>query len=410
MNCLITNIGNLFTPLPNLPYGELEHKTNCQLFIENGKISEISSMNKTYSGEFNLIDARGGTVTPGFVDAHTHPVFWKTREEEFQMRIQGKSYEEIAEAGGGIRNSVRSFREASKSDIKKVTAERIARFFEYGTTTIEAKSGYGLSTEDEVKSLEILCELNDEQRLELIPTFLGAHEIPDEFQEDRDGYIYLLINEMIPLVVERKLAVFCDVFCEKDVFSVEESRKILAAAKKHGLIPKLHADELYSFGGAELAAEVRAISADHLVNISENGIRELALMQVIPVLLPGTTFFLGKEKYAPARKMLDAGCQIAISTDYNPGSSTTQNIQLMWTLAALKMALNPGELLWATTLAAAKAIQRETKIGSIEPGKQADLIVLDIPNLDYLSYHYGMNHVVYTLKKGQIVYSSPRSH
>jgi imidazolonepropionase len=408
MNCLITHIGNLYTPHPGLPYGQFEHLKNCQIFIHEGVITDIFQMNQTLPDVDEVIDVKGGTVMPGFVDAHTHPVFWRTREEEFQMRIQGKSYEEIAEAGGGIRNSVRQFRETSKADIKSITKTRISRFLEYGTTTIEAKSGYGLSTEDEIKSLEIIKELNEEQDLELIPTFLGAHEIPDEYQDNREKYIELIIKEMIPIISQKELAKFCDVFCEKNVFTIEESRQILETGKSHGLNPKLHADELYAFGGAELAAEVRAVSADHLVHISENGIRELASMQVIPVLLPGTTFFLGKNQYAPARKMLNAGCQVAISTDYNPGSSTTQNLQLMWTLGALKLSMSSGEMLWATTLTAAKAIQMDHALGSIEIGKQADLVLLDIPNLDYFAYHYGVNHVLLTLKKGHVVYSSPR--
>ena len=259
---------------------------------------------------------------------------------------------------------------------------------------------------NEIKSLEIIEELNRQQNLEMIATFLGAHEIPDEYQQDRTAYIDLLINEMIPYVQKKNLAVFCDVFCEKGVFTVNESRKILNAAKKYNMIPKLHADELYSFGGAELAAEVKAVSADHLVEISEKGIDEIARDNVIPVLLPGTTFFLGKDKYAPARKMIESGCEVAIATDYNPGSSTTQNMQLMWTLAALKLKMLPGEILWATTISAAKAIKIDDRVGTVEKGKQADLIILNIPNLNYLPYHYGINHVVKTIKKGMIVYSN----
>jgi imidazolonepropionase len=404
MKTLIQNITNVYTPAGNLPWGQINELHNCDILIEDGNIGEISS--KKISGiNFDLvIDGSGKTLLPGFVDCHTHPVFWKTREDEFIMRTQGKSYEEIAAAGGGIRNSVRQFRKASKEEIKIKTRERIDLFLQYGTTTIEAKSGYGLSVDDELKSLEIIKELNDEQPLDLVPTFLGAHEIPDEYQNNRKQYIELIKTQMIPNVVDQKLAVFCDVFCERGVFTVAESRQILEAAKVHDLKIRIHADELSAFGGAELAAQLKAVSADHLVRASEAGILAMANAGVIPVLLPGTTFFLGKDEYAPARKMIDAGCEIAVATDFNPGSSATQNIQLMWTIGALKLKLSPAELLWATTLTAAKSLDLNDQIGSIEIGKKADLVLLDIPNLNYLPYHYGINHTVMTLKNGNVVY------
>ncbi len=285
-----------------------------------------------------------------------------------------------------------------------MTKERLKRFFEYGTTTIEAKSGYGLSTADEIKSLEIINELNEELDLDLIPTFLGAHEVPDEYQSDRAAYIRLLKEEMIPLVAERELARYCDVFCEKGVFTVEESREILLAGQQAGLGSRVHADELSPFGGAEMAAEIGALTADHLVQASDAGIKAMAEAGVIPVLLPGTTFFLGKNDYARARKMIDAGCEVALSTDFNPGSSTTQNMQLMWTIAALKLKMMPGELLWATTITPAKSLGSEKILGAVEEGKHADLILTDIPNLNYLPYHYGVNHVLATIKKGKVVY------
>ena len=399
----LKNIQKLYSPDTSKSFGSIKEYNNVNLLVENGLIIEISG--KEHSTD-KTIDCTNKSVLPGFIDCHTHPVFWKTREDEFIMRVQGKSYEEIAKAGGGIRNSVRHFRNASKEDIKSISKERIKKFFEYGTTTIEAKSGYGLSTKDEVKSLEIIDELNNEQALEMIPTFLGAHEIPDEYQENRREFIKIVNDEMIPLVAKNKLAKFCDVFCEKGVFTVDESREILNTGKKYGLVPKLHADELNSFGGAELGAELKAISADHLVKISQEGIKKMAVAKVIAVLLPGTTFFLGKDEYAPARQMLATGCNVAIATDYNPGSSTTQNMQLMWTIAALKLKMLPNELLWSTTHIAAKAIKMEDKIGSIDIGKQADLIVLNIPNLNYLPYHYGINHVEYTIKKGNVVYGN----
>ena len=261
-----------------------------------------------------------------------------------------------------------------------------------------------MSTEDEIKSLEIINELNGELDLDLIPTFLGAHEVPDEYQSDRAAYIRLLKEEMIPLVAENHLARYCDVFCEKGVFTVEESREILQAGQQAGLGARVHADELHPFGGAEMAAEIGAVTADHLVQASDRGIEAMAKAGVIPVLLPGTTFFLGKNDYARARKMIEAGCEVAVSTDFNPGSSTTQNMQLMWTIGALKLKMMPGELLWATTITAAKSLNLDEQIGTVEESKQADLIILDIPDLNYLPYHYGVNHVLTTIKKGKVVY------
>jgi imidazolonepropionase len=405
MVTLVKNIARLYTPQSGDRYGQIRIFNDVSIIIEDGVIGSVVNGNKGIGNADEVIDAKGLIVLPGFVDAHTHPIFRNSRENEFIMRIQGKSYEEIAEAGGGIRNSVREFREASKAEIKELSKRRIYKFLEYGTTTIEAKSGYGLSTRDEIKALEIIDELNNEQPLDLIPTFLGAHEIPDEYRKQRNDYIELLINEMIPLVAKRKLARYCDVFCDKGIFSVDESLKILREAVKYGLKTRIHADELAGTGGAELAAKIKAISADHLVEVSDTGIQNMAEAGVIPVLLPGTTFFLMKEKYAPARKMIEAGCEAAIATDYNPGSSMSQNMQLIWTISALKLKMLPEELLWASTLTAAKSLELNDQLGSIEQGKQADLIILDIPNLNYLPYHYGINHVIMTIKKGRVVYS-----
>lgn len=407
MSLLLKNISRLYTPDMSAGYGKVVEKHNVHLLIESGRIAAIFDSNDALQNvqADAQLDLSGKTVLPGFIDAHTHPVFWKTREDEFIMRVQGKSYEEIAAAGGGIRNSVRAFRQASKKAIKEVTRKRIRPFLSFGVTTIEAKSGYGLSTNDEIKALEVINELNAEQPLDLVPTFLGAHEVPDEYQNDRQAYVDLVCNEMIPLVAERKLAKYCDVFCEEGVFTVEESRKILTTAQKYGLQARIHADELSPFGGAELAGEIGAVTADHLVQISDEGIKALAAAGVIPILLPGTTFFLGKDRYAPARKMIEAGCEVAISTDFNPGSSTTQNFQLMWTIGALKLKMLPGELLWASTYIPAKSLGLQDTLGSVEAGKQADLVVLDIPNLNYLPYHYGINHTVMTIKKGEVVYT-----
>ncbi len=406
MRTLLKNIAHLYTPDTKRQFGQILDLENVHLLLEDGQIKTIVQSAEALPEAEKVIDLSGKCLLPGFIDPHTHPVFWKTREDEFIMRVQGKSYEEIAAAGGGIRNSVRKFRQASKEEIKEVTRQRIARFLEFGVTTIEAKSGYGLSTADEIKSLEIINELNQEQPLEMVPTFLGAHEVPDEYQQKRQAYVDLVCQEMIPLVAERKLAKYCDVFCEKGVFTVEESRRILETAMEYGLKARIHADELAAFGGAELAAEIGAITADHLVMASDQGIEAMAQAGVIPVLLPGTTFFLGKDQYARARKMIETGCQVAVSTDFNPGSSTTQNLQLIWTIAALKLKMLPGELLWASTYVPALSLDLADKLGSIEEGKQADLVVLDIPNLNYLPYHYGVNHTFMTIKKGEVVYRS----
>ena len=406
MRTLLKNIAHLYTPDPRGKFGDILDFEHVHLLIEDGRIGQMVTAGQSMPAADRVLDLSGKCLLPGFIDPHTHPVFWKTREDEFIMRIQGKSYEEIAAAGGGIRNSVRKFRQASKEEIKSVTRERIKKFLEFGVTTIEAKSGYGLSTADEIKSLEIIRELDAEQPLDLIPTFLGAHEIPDEAQSDPQLYVDLVCEKMIPLVAERKLAKYCDVFCEKGVFTVEQSRKILLTALDYGLKARIHADELAAFGGAELAAEIGAVTADHLVMASDQGIEAMAKKGVIPVLLPGTTFFLGKEQYARARDMIAAGCLVAISTDFNPGSSTTQNLQLIWTIAALKLKMLPGELLWASTYVPALSLNLEKQLGTIEPGKQADLVALNIPNLNYLPYHYGINHTYLTIKKGNIVYQA----
>ena len=403
------NIGQIITPLADLAYGELHISRNQAVKVGNGKILSIGDSELILSENPGVlgIDCAGKTVLPAFVDPHTHPVFWKTRQEEFRMRLEGRDYEEIAAAGGGIRNSVRSFRKASYEELLEVTLERMYTFCEYGTLTIEAKSGYGLSTEDEIKALKIIKEAQQELPLTIIPTFLGAHEIPDEYRNDPDAYVELVIKEMIPKVAEQKLAKFCDIFCEKDVFTVDQSEKILLAAKDHGLIPKLHADELNPFGGAELAAKVKAISADHLIEISDRGIEEMREAGVIPVLLPATTFFLRKDKFAPARKMIDSGLPVAISTDFNPGSSMTQNMHMAQTVAALKMGMLPNEILWASTLQAAKAIAIDSEVGSMEIGKAADFLLMDIPDIDYLPYHFGVSHILMVIKKGEVIVPGP---
>jgi len=410
---IITNIGQLITmegPAPR----QGDDMKNIGL-VENGAVAiageEILAAGKGEEVERDVelsegcqaVDARGAVVTPGLIDPHTHPVFSKTRQNEFEMRILGKSYQEIAAAGGGIRSSVRDLRETSVADLTKRTTKTLENLLRHGVTTIEAKSGYGLSTESEIKSLEIIRNLNENQPLDLIPTFLGAHEVPDEYRDKRNEYIELLINEMMPRVREDNLAEFCDIFTEDEVFNIEESRRIMTAAKEQGFKLKFHAEELGPTGGAELAAELGAISADHLVHITDNGINAMASAGTAAVLLPGTCFSLNSATYAPARKMIDAGVIVALSTDCNPGSSYTESLSMIITLAALKYGMTAAESLSAVTVNAACALDRAGKIGQLIPGLPADLVIWDMEDYRELPYHYGVNLVKKVIKRGKMV-------
>ncbi len=355
-----------------------------------------------------FVDLGDSLVVPGFVDPHTHPVFTGTREDEFELRNGGKTYEEIAKAGGGIRNSARRLRSSSEDELTNDLLARLDGFLELGTTTIEAKSGYGLSTESELASLRAIRRANAEHPLDLVPTFLGAHEIPDEYREDREGYIRLLTNEMLPLVAKENLAEACDVFCEDHVFSVDESRRILLRARELGLELKLHADEIKPIGGAELAAEVGALSADHLVAISEEGIRRMREAKVVPVLLPATSLYLNLGKDAPGKRMLNEGLACALATDFNPGSSPTRSLPLVMTLGCIKYGMTAAQALGAATWNAACAIGREGQVGALAPGCLADLVVLDLPNLRSLPYRFGENFVRTVVKRGEIVVTNGR--
>jgi len=367
-----------------------------------GKTEEVSGQIKI-DKETKVVDAKDKVVLPGFVDCHTHPVFASTREEEFEMRIKGKTYKEIAAAGGGIKSSVKALRSKSKEELIQLTLPRLDMMLSYGTTTIEAKSGYGLSLEDEIKMLEVIEELNQIHPIDLVPTFLGAHEVPEEYRGRRDDYIELITQKMMPEVAKRKLAVFCDVFCEKGVFDIEESRKILTAAKNHGFKLKLHADQLTSLGGAKLAAQLGAVSADHLEFIDQEGIQMMKEVGVIGVLLPGACFGLGIRDYPPARKMIDQGLPVALATDFNPGSSMTESVPIILSLACLIMRMSPAETMVASTINSAYAVDKGKEIGSIEKGKKADLVIWKVQNYKEIPYHFGVNLVEQVIKDGKVV-------
>ncbi len=356
------------------------------------------------------IDASGKTVTPGLVDAHTHLVFAGSRENEFEQRIRGLSYLEIAERGGGILSTVEATRKASFDELFSLGKKRLDRMLSKGVTTLEGKSGYGLSLQDEVKILQVMKALQESHPIEIVPTFLGAHTIPREFRDARARYIDLVIEEMIPRIAQERLAEFCDVFCEESAFTLEESRKILDRGKRYGLKPKIHADQLSPGGGAELAAEIGAFSADHLEYVSREGIKKMAEKGVTAVLLPGASFLLSMKKYPPARDMIEEGVAVCLATDLNPGSSMTESLPLMMTMGCTMFKMSPKEVIQAVTLHATRSMGREQRIGSLEAGKQADLLLLDIPNYRYLPYHFGVDHAELVIKKGKIVFNRSLSH
>ncbi|MEK6325531.1 MAG: imidazolonepropionase [Acidobacteriota bacterium] len=349
------------------------------------------------------IDARHSVVMPGFVDAHTHPVFAGTREDEYEKRVSGLTYQQIASQGGGIRSTVRKTREASEDELFEMALPRVRWLLEHGTTTIEAKSGYGLTVDDEVKILRVIQRLNAETPLELIPTFLGAHEIPDEYRDARADYIRLVTDEMLPRVAAEGLAHYSDVFCESHVFTVDESRLVLARAKALGLGVRLHAEQLSLSGGAGLAGELGAATADHLEWIDDEGITALARKGVIAVLLPGAVFNLGLTRYAPARAMIEAGVAIALATDFNPGSSPTPSMQMILSIACTQMQMSPAEAVTAATINGAYSLDCGARLGSLEPGKQADLVVFDCRDYRQIPYFFGVNHASVVIKSGAII-------
>ncbi len=372
--------------------------------VSNGKIvwtGAEKSLPEPFANAARTIDAEGCAVLPGLVDCHTHLVFSGTREDEFAQKIAGVPYMEIAAKGGGIKRTVRTTRAASEQELLALAEHRIREFLKFGVTCMEFKSGYGLDLETEQKILTVAGRAAAKFPIAYARTFLGAHEIPPG--KSRREYLDEVCNRMIPRIAEENLAEFCDVFCEKKVFSVPESRRVLETGLKHGLAPKIHTDQMTSIGGTELAAELEAVSADHLDHITDSGISALIQSGTIGVILPGAVFFLGLNQYAPARKMMDSGMAIAISTDFNPGSCMSQNLHLMMTIACTQCRMTVEEVITACTLNAAFAMGRGKICGSIEPGKRADLIILDTDRYEMLPYHFGHNHVRTVICAGQPV-------
>ena len=384
---------------------ELSIIQDGSVWMENGEIlaigttSELEVLYGKRAHEADVVDASGRLVTPGLVDPHTHVAYGGSREKEFEMRLEGSTYMEIMNAGGGIHATTRMTREATEDELVAQTTRRLDSFLAHGVTTVEGKSGYGLDLETELKQLRAMKRLNETHPIDLVPTFMGGHAVPQEYKGSEEQYIDLLVNDMLPKVAKEGLAVFNDVFCEVGVFTPEQSERILEAGKKLGLIPKIHADEIESYGGAELAAKVGAISAEHLLKASDEGVRLMAEAGVIACLLPATALYL-REEAAKGRAMIDAGVAVAISTDCNPGSSPTTSMPLVMNLACISMRLTPAEALVAATMNAACAIGMEEKVGSLEVGKQADVVMWNVSNYQELQYLFGVNHVNIVWKKG----------
>lgn len=406
-NLLLYNIGILVTgkELPKnnseTSMENIEVLEKAFLVVEEGKVLDHGTGNipdKYQNKNYKEIDVKGNVITPGIVDSHMHLVHYGSRENELTMKLQGVPYLEILRNGGGILSTVRATRKASKEQLYEKAFETLNRMLIFGVTTVESKSGYGLDLENEIKQLEVNQMLNLNHPIDVVSTFMGAHAIPEEYRNRNAQYVQEVLN-MLPIIKEKQLAEFCDVFCEDEVFSVEETRKILNRAKELGYKVKLHGDEIISLGGGELAGEIKAISAEHLMAVSDKGIESLKDNGVIANILPATSFNLGKS-YAPVRKMIDKGIEIALSSDYNPGSCPCENMQFVMNIASCQLRMTPKEIFKAVCLNGARAINREKEIGSLERGKYADFIIYDTKNIEYIFYNFGTNHVKDVFKKG----------
>ncbi|MBS1787644.1 MAG: imidazolonepropionase [Acidobacteria bacterium] len=408
INCsqLITLAGPQ-RPRTGLELRELSVLNNGALFICDGSIQKTGALEEIealITADCEVLDADRRIVLPGFVDAHTHPVFAGNRADEFEMRASGATYEQISLAGGGIRSTVKKTRIATEAELVEAGKQYANWFLRCGTTTVEAKSGYGLTTEDELKILRAIRQLNQEIPLRYVPTFLGAHVVPDEFKGNRSAYVDLIVKEMLPRVAKDKLAEFCDVFCEQGAFTVEESRRILTAAKQLGLKLRVHADQLSRSGGSTLAAELGAVTADHLEQTDREGISNLKSGSVQPVLLPCSVLMIGSQRYADARAMIEAGLAVVIATDFNPGSSPVASMLLALTLASTQMKMTTAEAISAATINAAYSLGKGSKIGSLEPGKRADFVIYDCGDYRELAYFAGLEHTKTVFVDGEMAY------
>lgn len=415
-NIIIKNASEIVTPSgfeakKGKAMSDLKIIKDGAVVIENGIIKAVGKTEDVLKGidekNYEVIDAKGKAVLPGFVDSHTHFVFGGNRAEEFSWRLRGDSYMDIMQRGGGIINSVRDTALASKEELFEIGKKRLDSMLSFGVTTVEGKSGYGLDYDTEIKQLEVMHDLEKVHPLEIAKTFLGAHATPKEYKGREDEFIDFIIEKVLPVVVERNLAEFCDIFCEKNVFSVEQSRRLLNKAKEMGMKLKIHADEIVQLGGAELAAEVGAVSADHLLQASDKGIEDMASKGVVATLLPCTAFSL-KEEFARGREMIDRGCAVALATDFNPGSCFTESIPLVFALATLHMKMSIEEAITALTLNGAAAVGRADKIGSIEEGKQGDLVILENPSYKFIPYHIAVSTVEKVVKKGKLVFDKEK--
>ncbi|MCY7486168.1 imidazolonepropionase [Paenibacillus alvei] len=416
---LLTGIGCLYTPEGRVPkcgeeMGRVRQIQDAAVAIDQGRIVMVGQKDEVMAALTaeeamikETLDVGGRIMTPGLVDPHTHLVHGGSREHELAMKRSGVPYLDILAQGGGILSTVKSTRQWSEQELYDKAHRSLDEMLLQGVTTIEAKSGYGLSLDAELKQLRVARRLQENHSVDVVSTFMGAHAIPAEYKGRTNDFVDIIIRDMLPTVASEGLAEFCDIFCEEGVFDVEQSRRVLLEGKRYGLIPKIHADEIVALGGSELAQEVGAISAEHLVMTTDQGLSSLAAGNVIPVLLPGTTFNLGLDQHARARDMIDKfRLPVALSTDYNPGSCPTESIQLIIMLASLNLKMQPEEILTACTLNAAAAIGRAADIGSIEVGKRADLTIFDAPNLAYLPYHFGINHTFGVIKNGtQVVWN-----
>lgn len=411
VDLILKNIGKLVTMQGSSSFRVKEEMNkiniieNAYIAVKNGKILAIGvgdEFGNLCEDDTKIHDAEGLLVTPGLIDSHTHLIHGGSRENEFSMKLNGVPYIEILNNGGGILSTVKATKEASEEELYKKAKKSLDRMLEFGVTTVEEKSGYGLELNTEIKQLEVARVLDKNHPVDLVHTFLGAHAVPEEYKENHKAYIDILVDVMMPKIKDMGLAEFCDVFCEEGVFTIEESEYILQKAKEMGYKLKIHADEIESLGGAELAAKLGCVSADHLMAASDEGIKMMAENNVVANILPATSFNLNKN-YADCRKMIDMGAIVSLSSDYNPGSCPSENLQLVMQLGCLHLKMTPNEVLTAVTINAAYAIDRADKIGSIEVGKNADFVVFDARNVEYLMYHFGINHTKKVYKNGNLV-------